>query len=310
MRWTAIGDGAHDLLLQDSGFVVEENGIAFALALTHLGGAVESRNLDGFVVEVEGLRFLEVVNAVDAVETIAKGARHFEVRHLVLAHRHEVSVVEEDVRRHECRIGEQSRIDVVRVLSHLVLEGGATLKFANVGVHVEEEVEFDDFGNVALHVERDTFGVETRREVVNDDFFNIASDVVRVRVGGEAMIVSNEEIAISVIELLQTYEVLQGTEVVAEMKRSRRSDAGNDFFHFTKITDYFLFSANRNRLKSSKDLERGTLCLVPRMKAASRSGMATSEEVMSSTFSLNLAGCAVSRKTPTSSGRRRSQSAW
>ena len=65
----------------------------------------------------------------------------------------------------------------------------------------------------------------------------------------------------------------------------------------------------RKALKLSKSLVISTLCFVPFMKAARRSGICTSVPMASSTTFLNLAGWAVSPNTPCSPGSNRSFSA-
>ena len=69
---------------------------------------------------------------------------------------------------HERRVCQQSGVDVLRVLAHLLLECGAALQLAYVGVHIEEEVELDDFRHVALHIECALFRVESCCEVIDE----------------------------------------------------------------------------------------------------------------------------------------------
>ena len=54
------------------------------------------------------------------------------------------------------------------------------------------------------------------------------------------------------------------------------------------LSYYYCFI--RKDLKSKNSLLNGMLCLVPFMKAAKRSGIVTSLEMILSTVSLNLAG--------------------
>ena len=63
------------------------------------------------------------------------------------------------------------------------------------------------------------------------------------------------------------------------------------------VADEYIAVVDVNQYRSDMD------CFVPLMKAAKRSGISMSAPIIASTFSLNLAGCAVSQNTPTSPGR-------
>ena len=158
---------------------------------------------------------------------------------LVFAHRHLVGFVDEDIRRHERRVGQQSGIHVVRVLTHLVLERGHTLQFAEIGVHVEEEVELDGFGQVALQIYRSLVRIESGGEVGSHYLAGVAVDAARCGVGGQRVVVGDEEIA--VVFLLHLHEVAQRSEVVAQMQVASRADAAADDVSLFHILS-FLFS--------------------------------------------------------------------
>ena len=103
------------------------------------------------------------------------------MRSLVFAHRHFRSLVQEYVGSHERRVCQQSGVDVLRVLAHFFLECRAALQLADVGVHVEEEVELADFRHVALHVECALLRVESCGEVIDEYALYVAVQVVGVR---------------------------------------------------------------------------------------------------------------------------------
>ena len=75
-----------------------------------------------------------------------------------------------------------------------------------------------------------------------------------------------------------------------------------DFVNNSLLNYVSYFVRNKNALNSSKRLLIFMLCFVPRIKAWRRSGIVMSSPMIASTFSLNLAGWAVSRKMPTSLG--------
>ena len=53
---------------------------------------------------------------------------------LVLSHRHHVRLVDENVRRHQRRVGKEPGVDVFRVLCRFILELGHPGKFPELGV--------------------------------------------------------------------------------------------------------------------------------------------------------------------------------
>ena len=72
--------------------------------------------------------------AVNAVETLCNVSCKFEVLLLVDPHGNEVSLIQQDIRSHQNRVGEQTGVDVVRVLCGLILELRHSGKLAELGV--------------------------------------------------------------------------------------------------------------------------------------------------------------------------------
>ena len=59
---------------------------------------------------------------IEAVEAFGDVARELEMLFLVGADRHVIRVVEQDIGRHQARVGEQAGVDVVGVLCGFILE--------------------------------------------------------------------------------------------------------------------------------------------------------------------------------------------
>lgn len=135
----------------------------------------------------------------------------------------------EYVGSHESRVCEESGVDVVGLFASFFLEGSDAFEFAEVSVHVEEEVEFEYLFDVALNVNGRLIGVETAGEVFGEDGIGALNDVVGFRVCGERVPVGDEEI--TVIVVLHADEVGYRTEIVAEMKVACWANAAYYFFH-------------------------------------------------------------------------------
>ena len=212
----AVALGFHNLLADDGGFVGEEDGAGFAFALAHLAAAVESGDLHEAGLGAYGLGEREDVGAVHGVEALCEGARHFEVLLLVFADGDACGLVDEDVGGHEGGVSEQAGVDVVGVLAHFVLEGGDALELAEVGVHVQEEVELDGLREVALEVDGGLLGVEACGEVLDEDGASVLVDAAGSGVSGQGVVVGHEEVA--VVDVLHGDEVAQGAEIIAEVQ--------------------------------------------------------------------------------------------
>ena len=93
------------------------------------------------------------------IEPLGDVAGDLDVLALVIAHRHLVGVVEEDVGSLERRVGEQAGGDEV-VLAALVLELGHAAEFAVRHVALHDPAEFGVLTNVGLHEQGADLGVE------------------------------------------------------------------------------------------------------------------------------------------------------
>ena len=150
--------------------------------------------------------------------------------------------MDDDVGGHEGGVGQQAGVDVVGLAAHLVLEGGNAFELAEVGVHVEEQVELGGLRQVTLQVEGGLLGVDAAGQVLRHDAAGIGIDAARGGMGGERVVVRYEEEA--VILLLHGDEIAQRAEIVAEVEvaRGAYSTANNVFsvvddllFHGAKI---------------------------------------------------------------------------
>lgn len=85
---------------------------------------------------------------------------------LVFANGYFYASVQQDVGRHQHRVGKQSCVDVVGLSTCFVFERGYTLQFAQVGVHVQEQVQFRSFRNIALKVNGAFFRIEAQGDIL------------------------------------------------------------------------------------------------------------------------------------------------
>ena len=101
--------------------------------------------------------------AVPAVEAGRHGAGEFQVLALVVADRHPVRVVQQDVRRHQDRVRQQGQPDV-RLPGALLLELDHPLRLPVPGHALEQVVQLGVRGHVGLHVQQARVGVNAGGE--------------------------------------------------------------------------------------------------------------------------------------------------
>ena len=119
-----VSDGTLELTLDILGTLHQEY-TALGHGLTHLAvGSVQTHDT-GALLGDKGLGDLEHIT-VNTVEALCNVTGQLAVLLLIVAHRHQVGLVQQDISCHQGRIGKQSAVDVLRILGGLVLELGHT----------------------------------------------------------------------------------------------------------------------------------------------------------------------------------------
>ncbi len=174
---------------------------------------------------------------------------------LVLAYGHFCGFLYENVHCHEGGVCEQACVDALvgfgtynlvfevfvvfgitggsayaECLAGFVFERGCTHKFAYSYVHVQQQVHFADFRNVALHEYCRFVGVESGCEIFSQNVFYVGVQLLWFGVGGEGMQVGDEEVAVVVV--LYAYEFAERTVVVAQVQVACGADAAYHYFFF------------------------------------------------------------------------------
>jgi len=117
---TGIGNGAHHLFPYLCRCIRQENSVT--LTLTHLPGSVQPGDLYQFLPEIICIRFGKIFDTVHCIETPCKSPCHFKMLGLILSDRNFIGFMYNYICRHKHRICEQSRINVIGLLSNLFLE--------------------------------------------------------------------------------------------------------------------------------------------------------------------------------------------
>ncbi len=177
---------------------------------------------------------------------------------LILAHRHPVGFLDEDVDSHKGGIGEEAGVDALaaaliaydllfdilvgvvflacggdmdsELLSGLVLKGGGAHELAYAYVHVEQKVELAHLGYVALHKNGGLFGVEAGGKVFGHNVLDIGMELCRVGIGGEGVEIGYEKVGVIVV--LHPDKLRQRAEVVAQVEITGGAYAAQYYLFF------------------------------------------------------------------------------
>ena len=128
--------------------------------------AIDTRN-DQRLVEL-GLGAFEHLAAEGLMEMTGHVLRHLDVLKLVLADRHKIAAVDQDVGRHQHGIGEQPH-GRAQTLCNLVLVGGGPLEEPFAGDGGQNPGQLGHLGHIGLAKEICLFGIEPECEVIEGD---------------------------------------------------------------------------------------------------------------------------------------------
>ena len=169
--------------------------------------------------------------SIHVVEAARQFARDLNMRDLVLADRHLVGAVDQDVGAHQERIAEEAvgRQVLVRHLFLLVLVGRHAFKPAKRRHHRQQQMQFRVFRHLRLDEQRSLLGIDAGRQPVDHHFPGRLRDSMRIVVlRGQRVPVGDEEQA--GILVLQFDPVLQHPMIVTKVQAARGAHSGEDSF--------------------------------------------------------------------------------
>lgn len=185
---------------------------------------VDARQHRGFGIDAQCGQ-LESAGWPGRVEARGPVARELDVLDLVLAHGHHVRAIEQDVRGHQHRIGEESEVGG-EPARHLVLVGVGALEVREGHHRAEDPVQLEHLRHVALAEERGARRIDAQREEARGGLererprpCGVADRRQRVQVGDEV-----ERLA----RILKADELPHRSDPVAEVEPSRRLQARDD----------------------------------------------------------------------------------
>ena len=133
---------------------------------------------------------------------------------LILSHRHQIRLIQQNIRRHEHGIGKQPRCDVVGVLLGLGLELGHAAQLAELGVAAQHPAQLRVLGHMALDEHDVLLGVKAAGDVLRKLVHAAAAQSGGILPHGDGVHVHDAVQA--VVFVLQSHPIADGAHVGAE----------------------------------------------------------------------------------------------
>ena len=180
-----------------------------------------------------GLRDDEGV-AVDVVELNGDVPGDFEVLLLVFAHRHHLSVIEQNVGGHEHRVSKEAMVHRANVpvgkFGHLVLVAVAALQQAHGRHCAQEPGQLGVLGRVGLFPKHAAIGIEPGRQPIESHIQRVLPTLRRVGQRGHGVVVGDEVVGLAL--LLKADGREHGSEIIAQVQGAARLDASENAHGF------------------------------------------------------------------------------
>ena len=135
---------------------------------------------------------------------------------LIVTDRDKVRLVEEDIRRHQCRISKQTAVDVLRILCGFVLKLGHTAQLAEHSIAIEHPTQLCMLVYMALYKQSILLRIQTAGNVLSKLLQSAATQVCRSLTDSDGMHIRHK---IKAFKSIGTgTPVLDRTQVIAQMQ--------------------------------------------------------------------------------------------
>ena len=132
-------------------------------------------------------------------------------------------MIQQNIRRHEGRIGEEAAVYIVGVLCAFVFELGHAAQLAEHGVAVEDPAQLRVLMHVALEEEHVLLRIKSAGDILRELGGGAAAQIGRILAHGERVQVGHEIEAVKLVR--KSSPVLYGAEVVAKVQVAGGLDA-------------------------------------------------------------------------------------
>ena len=147
---------------------------------------------------------------------------------LIVTHRNDVRIIQQNVGSHQHRIGEQTSRCRLFILA-FILELGHSGQLAGIGLAGQHPSQFCVTRNIRLHENDGFLWIDSYRQIQGSHIQNMLPQGFRILRHGDGMLVHDTVNAFMII--LQLYELLQCTQIISQVNVSCRLYAGKNSFH-------------------------------------------------------------------------------
>ena len=197
MLCVAVGDGPLEFA-EDVLRLLQKEDAALGDGFAHLGVRLVQAHDPGPLLGDVGLRHPEDL-AIDVVEAVGNVPADLHMLLLVLPHRDEIRLVEQDIGGHQAGVGEEAGVDVVGVLGRLVLELGHAGELPEHGVAIQHPAQLRVGGHMALDEDRVLLRVQAAGDIDRDLGQGAPAQVRRVLTDRDGVQVRHEPIAFKLV---------------------------------------------------------------------------------------------------------------
>ena len=156
---------------------------------------------------------------------------------LILAHGDIVGLIEQDIRRHQRRIGEETAVDVLAVLGRLVLKLRHARELAEHRIAVQHPPKLCVLRHVGLDKERVLLGIEAAGNVLRELLERAATQRRRILTHGDRVHIGHEVVVVKFLVALRP--VLDRAEVGPEGQIAAGLNAGQHHFLARRVFHVF-----------------------------------------------------------------------
>ena len=186
---------------------------------------------------------------------------------LIHTDRHEVGLVQQNIRRHQRGVGEQTCIDVVRMLGALVLELRHARQLAEHGIAVEHPGKLGMRGHMRLYIKRILLRIETASHVECQRLIGVTAQIGRNLPHGDGMHVCHAVKALVLVR--KRIKIAQCAEVVSDGEVARGLHTGKDHFFCIQHEKRFPFVLHQALCMSIYSLAQSPRISTPRTISSS-----------------------------------------
>ena len=158
---------------------------------------------------------------------------------LILANRHEIRLIQQNVTGHQAGVSKQTCVDVICILCRFVLELGHAAQFAEHGVAIQYPTKLRMLVHMGLNEQGVFLRVEAAGDVLCQLLQSTPAQISRILPHGNGMQVSHK---VEAFILICTFcPILHRAQIRAQSQISGGLDAGehsflcNDFFHEIRL---------------------------------------------------------------------------